>query len=118
MIAQLKLGHTLVLERQHKSAEGHLLAGYEVLAKQPDPSAPRLKGARADLGRFTTHCTSPRRPASFGRIVRPARVRAAGPGLNFIHASPILYTAQHSACAGRKGLAHTATLAPAVPLSL
>ncbi|HXM44467.1 MAG TPA: serine/threonine-protein kinase, partial [Bryobacteraceae bacterium] len=49
MIAQLKLGHTLVLERQYKNAESHLLAGYDVLVKQPDPSAPRLKDARTDL---------------------------------------------------------------------
>jgi serine/threonine protein kinase/tetratricopeptide (TPR) repeat protein len=48
-IAQIRLGHTLVLERQYKEAESHLLAGYEVLAKQPGPPASRVQNARKDL---------------------------------------------------------------------
>jgi tetratricopeptide (TPR) repeat protein len=48
-IAQVKLGHTLVLEKQYKDAESHLLAGYDVLAKQPGPATLHLQTARKDL---------------------------------------------------------------------
>ena len=48
-IAQVRLGHALVLERQYKDAEGHLLAGYEVLAKTPGPQTTRIQNARKDL---------------------------------------------------------------------
>jgi len=48
-IAQIRLGHVLLLERQYKEAESRLLAGYEVLIKQPSPPAARIQKARADL---------------------------------------------------------------------
>ncbi len=48
-ITQVRLGHTLVLEKQYKEAEGHLLAGYQVLAKQPGPQNSRMQTARKDL---------------------------------------------------------------------
>jgi serine/threonine-protein kinase len=48
-IAQVRLGHTLVLERRYKEAESHLLAGYEVLMKQPSPQTIRIQDARKDL---------------------------------------------------------------------
>jgi len=48
-IVQVRLGHTLVLERQYKEAESHLLAGYEVLVKQPEAGASRIHNARTDL---------------------------------------------------------------------
>ena len=48
-IAQVRLGHTLVLERQYKEAEGHLLTGYEALAKQSGPQTSRIQNARKDL---------------------------------------------------------------------
>jgi serine/threonine-protein kinase len=48
-ITQVRLGHTLVMERQYKEAESHLLAGYEVLVKQPGPQASRIQNARKDL---------------------------------------------------------------------
>jgi serine/threonine-protein kinase len=48
-IAQIQLGHVLVLERQYKDAESHLLAGYEVLAKQPGAQASRIRNASKDL---------------------------------------------------------------------
>jgi tetratricopeptide (TPR) repeat protein len=48
-IAQVRLGHTLVLEREYKEAESHLLAGYEVLVKQPGPQTSRIQTARKDL---------------------------------------------------------------------
>ncbi len=48
-LAQIRLGHTLVLEGQYKEAERHLLAGYGVLVKQPGPQANRVRNARKDL---------------------------------------------------------------------
>jgi len=48
-IAQVRLGHTLVLEHQYKEAEGHLLIGYEVLSKLPGPQTSRIQNARKDL---------------------------------------------------------------------
>jgi eukaryotic-like serine/threonine-protein kinase len=48
-IVQIRLGHTLVLERQYKEAQSHLLEGYDVLVKQPGPNANRIHNARADL---------------------------------------------------------------------
>jgi len=48
-IAQNQLGHTLLLERQYKEAESHLLAAYEVLLKQPGQQASRIQNARKDL---------------------------------------------------------------------
>lgn len=48
-IARARLGHVLVLEKQYTEAEEHLLAGYEVLTKQPGPQASRLQTARTDL---------------------------------------------------------------------
>jgi len=48
-IAQARLGHVLVLEKQYKKAEEQLLAGYEVLTKQPGPQASRIENARKDL---------------------------------------------------------------------
>jgi len=48
-IAQVRLGHALVMERQYKEAESDLLAGYEVLVKQPSPQANRIRNARKDL---------------------------------------------------------------------
>ena len=48
-ITHIRLGHVLVLERQYQEAEKHLLAGYEVLVKQPGPQATRIRNARKDL---------------------------------------------------------------------
>jgi serine/threonine-protein kinase len=46
---RLRLGHTLVLERQYQEAASQLLAGYDVLSKQPGPPSPRVQTARKDL---------------------------------------------------------------------
>ncbi len=46
---QLRLGHVLVLEREYKEASNQLLAGYNVMAKQPGPASPRIQAARKDL---------------------------------------------------------------------
>jgi serine/threonine protein kinase/tetratricopeptide (TPR) repeat protein len=48
-IAQVRLGHVLVLEGKYKEAESHLKAGYEVLLTQPGPQASRIENARKDL---------------------------------------------------------------------
>ncbi len=48
-ITEVRLGHTLVLERQYKEAESHLLAGYAVLLKRPGAQASRIRNARKDL---------------------------------------------------------------------
>ncbi len=48
-IAQARLGHALVLERRYKEAESHLMAGYEVLIKEPGQQAKRIHDARQDL---------------------------------------------------------------------
>ena len=48
-IAQIQLGHTLVVEARYKEAESHLLAGYDVLVKQPGQYAKRVETARKDL---------------------------------------------------------------------
>jgi len=46
---QVKLGHTLVLERRFRDAEPFLLRGYEILTKQTSPSVKWLQDARRDL---------------------------------------------------------------------
>jgi serine/threonine protein kinase/Tfp pilus assembly protein PilF len=48
-LTQVRLGHALVLEQKYQEAEGHLLAGYQVLLKQPGPQASRIQNARNDL---------------------------------------------------------------------
>jgi eukaryotic-like serine/threonine-protein kinase len=48
-IAQIQLGHTLFLEQRFKDAEGPLLAGYDILIKEPGPQAARLAVGRKDL---------------------------------------------------------------------
>jgi hypothetical protein len=48
-IAQIRLGHTLMLERQYKEAEGHLLTGYQALMKQPGGQDSRIQNTRKDL---------------------------------------------------------------------
>jgi hypothetical protein len=64
-IAQIQLGHTLVLERQYKEAELHLLAGYEVLVKQPGPQASRIQTARKDLITVYDGLNQPERAKKF-----------------------------------------------------
>lgn len=48
-LAEIKLGHTLTLEKRYPEAEGHLSAGYEVLLKQPGAQADRIRNVRKDL---------------------------------------------------------------------
>jgi eukaryotic-like serine/threonine-protein kinase len=49
VITQVRLGHVLVLERRYKEAEAHLLVGYNVLSRPPNPQAARLENTRKDL---------------------------------------------------------------------
>jgi serine/threonine-protein kinase len=48
-IAENQLGHILLVEKRYNEAEGHLLAGYQVMIAQPSPQASRLQSARKDL---------------------------------------------------------------------
>lgn len=48
-VAHIKLGRTLVRERRFADAEPESLAGYEIVAKQANPSVSWLKSARQDL---------------------------------------------------------------------
>jgi serine/threonine-protein kinase len=48
-ITEIRLGHVLLLERRYQEAEHHLLAGYDVLKKDPGPQAVRLQNSRRDL---------------------------------------------------------------------
>jgi len=64
-IAQVRLGHMLVLERRYQDAQSHLLAGYNVLAKQSAPQAKRLQEARADLAATYDALNQPDEAAKF-----------------------------------------------------
>jgi serine/threonine-protein kinase len=48
-IGRIKLGRALVGERRYAEAEEHVLAGYNILAKQTSPSATWLQSARKEL---------------------------------------------------------------------
>jgi tetratricopeptide (TPR) repeat protein len=65
VIAQIQLGHALVLERQYKEAESHLLVGYAVLAKQPGPLANRIQNVRKDLVTVYDTLNQPDQAAKF-----------------------------------------------------
>ncbi|HEV8041943.1 MAG TPA: serine/threonine-protein kinase [Bryobacteraceae bacterium] len=64
-VARIRLGHTLVLERQYKEAEGLLLAGYTVLEKQPGQQAARIQVARQDLVTVYEALKQPEKAAKF-----------------------------------------------------
>jgi tetratricopeptide (TPR) repeat protein len=48
-IARIKLGRALVRQDRFAEAEGEILAGYDILAKQTSPTVSWLKAAREDL---------------------------------------------------------------------
>jgi len=48
-IAEVRLGHVLVLERRYKDAEGPLVTGYNGLTKLPGSQANRIQNAQKDL---------------------------------------------------------------------
>jgi serine/threonine-protein kinase len=48
-VAQLRLGRTLLREHRYGEAETHLLAGYDIIARQTSPSIGWLRTARQDL---------------------------------------------------------------------
>ncbi len=48
-ITRIKLGRTLLRQNRWREAEGETRAGYDVLAKQANPSVTWLKQARQDL---------------------------------------------------------------------
>jgi serine/threonine-protein kinase len=64
-IAQVRLGHTLVLEQRFQEAESPLLTGYEALAKQPGPQNARMQNARKDLAAVYTAMNKPEQARKF-----------------------------------------------------
>jgi eukaryotic-like serine/threonine-protein kinase len=64
-IAHARLGHALVLEGQYKDAESQLLAGYNVLVKQPSGQEKRIQGARADLAAVYDALKEPEKAGKF-----------------------------------------------------
>ena len=48
-LAEVRLGHVLVIERRYQDALEHLTTGYAVLSKQPGVQAARLASAQKDL---------------------------------------------------------------------
>ncbi len=74
-IAQIQLGHVLLLEQRYKDAEGPLLAGYDILIKQPGPQAVRLANARKDLVAVYEAVNQPDKAAKF-KAVQPALAAA------------------------------------------
>jgi len=64
-IAELKLGRTLVREHRDAEAETHLLAGYEIIAKQTSPSISWLQQARQDLVRLYDDAGHPEKADRF-----------------------------------------------------
>jgi serine/threonine protein kinase/Tfp pilus assembly protein PilF len=64
-VAQLRLGRTLLRERQYGEAETHLLAGYEIIAKQTSPSMSWLQMARQDLVALYDEWGQPEKSARF-----------------------------------------------------
>lgn len=64
-VAEIKLGRALVSQKRFREAEGHTLAGYDVLTKQANPSIDYLQGARADLTRIYNALAQPDKAARF-----------------------------------------------------
>jgi len=71
-IANVRLGHVLVLKRQYKDAASHLLAGYDILAKQPAAQVKRLQEARGDLAAVYDALNQPGEAAKFRSAAAPA----------------------------------------------
>jgi serine/threonine protein kinase/tetratricopeptide (TPR) repeat protein len=64
-IAEIQLGHSLLLEHHTKDAEGPLLDGYNILMKQPGAQAARIQRARKDLVAVYEAFNQPDRAAKF-----------------------------------------------------
>lgn len=63
--AQLKIGHTLVLERRFRDAEPFLLRGYEVVSRQVSPTLSWSVNGRKDLATVYDHLNQPLKAAQF-----------------------------------------------------
>ncbi len=64
-VGQVKLGRVLALQGRHAEAEAHLLAGYEVLSKQTNPSSEQLRRVREELVAVYEALDEPERAAAF-----------------------------------------------------
>lgn len=64
-IARVSLGDVLCAEKRYQEAEGELLAGYEIVAKQPSPQVTWLTSARKDLVQVYDALKQPKKAAKF-----------------------------------------------------
>lgn len=64
-IAHIKLGRTLVREHRYADAEPEILAGYEIVNKQANPSVSWLKSARQDLVTIYGNLNQPEKAKTF-----------------------------------------------------
>jgi eukaryotic-like serine/threonine-protein kinase len=64
-IGRIKLGRALVSQRRYAEAETELLAGYDILTKQTNPSVPWLRAAREDLVKLYTASKQPEKAHRF-----------------------------------------------------
>ncbi len=78
-IARIQLGHTLLLEHKYQEAESDLLAGYEVLVKQPGAQTDRIEKARTDLAAVYDALNQPDRANKFRAELAAQRAGAAAP---------------------------------------
>jgi len=76
-VARIKLGDILVGEKRYQEAEGHLVAGYEILMKQ-SPTASTLQAAREDLAAVYEALKMPGKAARFRAELTTDRLQKTG----------------------------------------
>jgi serine/threonine-protein kinase len=64
-IAHIKLGRALVRQKRYAEAEGHTLAGYDILIHQTSPTVSWLQSARKDLVTIYDALNQPEKAAQF-----------------------------------------------------
>lgn len=64
-VARIKLGESLLGESRYRDAEMELLAGYQIVDKQSDPTAAVLKNARRDLATVYEALKEPQKASEF-----------------------------------------------------
>ena len=72
-IAQIKLGRALTRQRRYAEAEEHTLAGYQIVAKQSNPSLTWSRTAREDLATIYDALNQPAKAAAYRS--QPAALR-------------------------------------------
>ena len=76
-VARVKLGRVLTRTARHTEAEGHLLAGYDILMKQTSPTARWLQQARTDLVEVYEALGQPEKAERFRKELAGAGAGAA-----------------------------------------